>query len=126
MCQLLSSSGGSSTGKLLILDEPTTGLHFSDIENLLGVFQKLVDSGHSLLVIEHNLDVIKSADWILDLGPEAGKHGGQLVGEGPPEKIANENTPTATFIRQALGMAASASSHRPAMERPKVMSNAIT
>ncbi len=56
---------------MLILDEPTTGLHFSDIEKLLGVFQKLVDSGHSLLVIEHNLEVINSADWILDLGPEA-------------------------------------------------------
>jgi excinuclease ABC subunit A len=105
LCQLLSSSDGprdSSRPKLLILDEPTTGLHFSDIENLLGVFQKLVNSGHSLLVIEHNLDVIKSADWILDLGPEAGKHGGQLVAQGPPETVAKLNTPTAHFLNQAL------------------------
>jgi len=104
LCQLLSGNTGLQTGsgKLLILDEPTTGLHFSDIENLLGVFQKLVDSGHSLLVIEHNLDVIKSADWILDLGPEAGKHGGQLVGQGTPEHIATLDTPTAFFVKQAL------------------------
>ncbi|MEX1116911.1 MAG: excinuclease ABC subunit UvrA, partial [Akkermansiaceae bacterium] len=103
LCQLLSSSGTpTSVGKLLILDEPTTGLHFSDIENLLTVFQKLVDSGHSLLVIEHNLDVIKSADWILDLGPEAGKHGGQLVAQGPPESVAKLDTPTAHFLKQAL------------------------
>ncbi|RYD46926.1 MAG: excinuclease ABC subunit A, partial [Verrucomicrobiaceae bacterium] len=102
LCQLLSASAEKSGGKLLILDEPTTGLHFSDIENLLGVFQKLVDSGHSLLVIEHNLDVIKSADWILDLGPEAGKHGGKLVGEGTPEDVAKSDTPTAQFLRQVL------------------------
>ncbi|MES2657244.1 MAG: excinuclease ABC subunit UvrA [Verrucomicrobiota bacterium] len=104
LCQLLSSTGArdSSRAKLLILDEPTTGLHFSDIENLLTVFQKLVDSGHSLLVIEHNLDVIKSADWILDLGPEAGKYGGQLVAQGPPETVAKLDTPTAHFLKQAL------------------------
>ena len=103
LCQLLSASGGpAATGKLLILDEPTTGLHFSDIENLLAVFQRLVDSGHSLLVIEHNLDVIKSADWILDLGPEAGKYGGQLVAQGSPETVALLDTPTASFLKQAL------------------------
>ena len=110
LCQLLSSSDGprdSSRPKLLILDEPTTGLHFSDIENLLTVFQKLVDSGHSLLVIEHNLDVIKSADWILDLGPEAGQHGGQLVAQGPPEKVAKLDTPTARFLKQSLAGTAS-------------------
>ena len=103
LCQLLAASSGGN--KLLILDEPTTGLHFSDIENLLGVFRKLVDSGHSLLVIEHNLDVIKSADWILDLGPEAGQHGGQLVAQGTPEQIAKTKTPTAKYIREALGRA---------------------
>ncbi len=104
LCQLLSSNLQSSIShrKLLILDEPTTGLHFSDIENLLAVFQKLVSSGHSLLVIEHNLDVIKSADWILDLGPEAGKHGGQLVAQGPPETVAKLDTPTAAYLKQAL------------------------
>lgn len=107
LCQLLASSSQPSAqnSKLLILDEPTTGLHFSDIENLLAVFQQLVDSGHSLLVIEHNLDVIKSADWILDLGPEAGKHGGQLVAQGTPEQVAKTKTPTAHYIRQALGKA---------------------
>lgn len=107
LCQLLSTTETKAASKvlprLLILDEPTTGLHFSDIENLLGVFQKLVDAGHSLLVIEHNLDVIKSADWVLDLGPEAGKNGGQLVGVGTPETIATADTPTAHFLRQALG-----------------------
>ncbi len=106
LCLLLSSNLQSSTDhKLLILDEPTTGLHFSDIENLLGVFGKLVDSGHSLLVIEHNLDVIKSADWIIDLGPEAGKHGGRLVAAGPPEEVATLDTPTADYLREALSPA---------------------
>ncbi|MGJ8644995.1 MAG: excinuclease ABC subunit UvrA [Luteolibacter sp.] len=105
LCQLLASSSKLSApaSKLLILDEPTTGLHFSDIENLLAVFQQLVDSGHSLLVIEHNLDVIKSADWILDLGPEAGKHGGQLAAQGSPEQIAKTKTPTAKYVAEALG-----------------------
>ncbi len=129
LCQLLSSSDGprdSSRPKLLILDEPTTGLHFSDIENLLGVFQKLVDSGHSLLVIEHNLDVIKSADWILDLGPEAGKHGGQLVAQGPPEKVAKTNTPTAHFIKKALGHSPSSPSYQPSTKNHQPSPNCIS
>ncbi len=108
LCQLLTVAGTTSPSswkgqpvpsKLLILDEPTTGLHFTDIQNLLTVFQNLVNSGHTLLVIEHNLDVIKSADWILDLGPEAGQHGGQLVAQGPPEKVAQLDTPTAHFLK---------------------------
>ncbi|HEX7262216.1 MAG TPA: excinuclease ABC subunit A, partial [Luteolibacter sp.] len=128
LCQLLSSNHQSSIShrKLLILDEPTTGLHFSDIENLLGVFQKLVDSGHSLLVIEHNLDVIKSADWILDLGPEAGKHGGQLVAQGSPETVAKLDTPTARFLKQALGLAPSSSFHQPSTLNHQPSSNSIT
>jgi excinuclease ABC subunit A len=112
LCQLLAASSSSLSvpgSKLLILDEPTTGLHFTDIEKLLGVFQRLVDAGHSLLVIEHNLDVIKSADWILDLGPEAGANGGQLVGEGPPEHIATLGTETARFLQPVLSGAANAS-----------------
>jgi excinuclease ABC subunit A len=110
LCQLLASSSSKLSAlcsKLLILDEPTTGLHFSDIENLLGVFQKLVESGHSLLVIEHNLDVIKSADWIIDLGPEAGKHGGQIVAQGTPEEIAKHKSPTGTYLKAALSGTAS-------------------
>jgi excinuclease ABC subunit A len=75
-------------GALLIFDEPTTGLHFDDVAQLLTVFQRLVDEGNSLVVIEHNSDVIKCADWVVDLGPEAGVHGGQLVCEGTPETVA--------------------------------------
>ena len=104
LCQLLAEATGrdGSSSKLLILDEPTTGLHFSDIERLLGVFQRLVDAGQSLLVIEHNLDVIKCADWILDLGPEAGSNGGKLVAEGSPEHIAAQSTETARFLKPML------------------------
>ncbi|MEY3395787.1 MAG: hypothetical protein RL346_2024, partial [Verrucomicrobiota bacterium] len=105
LCQLLASSSSklsAQSSKLLILDEPTTGLHFSDIENLLGVFQQLVESGHSLLVIEHNLDVIKSADWIIDLGPEAGKDGGRVVAQGTPEEIAKHPSPTGHYLKAAL------------------------
>jgi excinuclease ABC subunit A len=72
---------------LYILDEPTTGLHFADVEKLLGVLQRLVDGGNTVVVIEHNLDVIKTADWILDMGPEGGSGGGQLVVAGPPEAV---------------------------------------
>jgi len=72
---------------LYILDEPTTGLHFDDIAKLLAAFKKLLTAGHSLLVIEHNLDVIKTADWIVDLGPEGGEEGGQLVAAGTPEQL---------------------------------------
>jgi excinuclease ABC subunit A len=93
-----------ATGKTLyILDEPTTGLHFADIEKLLEVLQRLVDAGNTVLVIEHNLDVIKQADWIVDLGPEGGESGGEVIASGPPEEIAaTEGSFTGEFLRPLL------------------------
>ena len=92
-----------ATGKTLyLLDEPTTGLHFEDIRVLLGVIDKLVEKGNTVVVIEHNLDVIKCADHIIDLGPEGGRNGGMIIAEGTPEEVAKTNSPTAEFIRQEL------------------------
>lgn len=98
-----------STGKTLyILDEPTTGLHFADIENLLNVLHKLVDNGNTVLVIEHNLDVIKTADWIIDLGPDGGNAGGQLIATGTPENLAlNNKSYTGHYLGQILQQEAS-------------------
>ncbi|RXK55957.1 excinuclease ABC subunit A [Oleiharenicola lentus] len=93
----------SSAGALLLLDEPTTGLHRHDVKRLLGVLQRIVDAGHSVIVIEHNLDVLKSADWILEVGPDAGANGGRIVAEGPPESISAADTATSPFLREALG-----------------------
>ena len=99
-----------ATGKTLyILDEPTTGLHFADIEKLLEVLQRLVDSGNTVLVIEHNLDVIKQADWIVDLGPEGGEAGGEVIAVGTPEEIAEvEESSTGRFLRGVLAEPAAA------------------
>ncbi len=99
-----------ATGRTLyILDEPTTGLHFADIETLLGVLQRLVDAGNTVLVIEHNLDVIKQADWVVDLGPEGGEAGGELLASGTPEEIAEvEESYTGQFLRAVLAQPAAA------------------
>src|ERR1700734_714588 len=97
-------------GILYILDEPTTGLHFDDIAKLLSAFRKLLESGASLLVIEHNLDVIKSADWLIDLGPEGGDRGGKIIATGTPEQVArNAKSHTGKFLARAL--AAHANGH---------------
>jgi excinuclease ABC subunit A len=99
-----------ATGRTLyILDEPTTGLHFADIEKLLDVLQRLVDAGNTVLVIEHNLDVIKQADWIVDLGPEGGEAGGEVIATGTPEQVAEvEESYTGQFLRQVLPKVAAA------------------
>ncbi len=92
------------TGKTLyILDEPTTGLHFQDIQHLLEVLRKLVDKGNSVIIIEHNLDIIKNSDWIIDIGPEGGYEGGKIIAEGTPEQIADmKHTYTGTFLKMEM------------------------
>jgi excinuclease ABC subunit A len=108
--KLAAELGKVATGRTLyILDEPTTGLHFADIEKLLETLQRLVDAGNTMLVIEHNLDVIKQADWIVDLGPEGGEAGGEVIAEGTPEQIAEEERSfTGRFLRALLPAAAAA------------------
>ena len=93
-----------STGKTLyILDEPTTGLHSADVKRLLSILQQLVDGGNSMVIIEHNLDVIKSADWIIDMGPEGGQGGGKVVATGTPEQVAkNQNSATGRYLAKML------------------------
>jgi excinuclease ABC subunit A len=118
-----------ATGRTLyILDEPTTGLHFHDVAKLLEVLHELVDAGNTIAVIEHNLEVIKTADWIIDLGPEGGDGGGQLVAVGTPEDVAaNEASYTGQFLaallkrRGAVTKKASAAANAsPAKKRSKI------
>jgi excinuclease ABC subunit A len=99
-----------STGRTLyILDEPTTGLHFEDIRRLLGVLDRLVEAGNTVVVIEHNLDVIKTADWVIDVGPEGGDGGGRIVAVGTPEQVAaEEESYTGRFLAEMLPRPAAA------------------
>ena len=88
---------------LFVFDEPTTGLHFHDIKKLLKSFDALLDKGHSIIVVEHNLDLIKCADWIIDLGPEGGENGGLLLAEGTPEDVVrNKKSITGRYLKEKL------------------------
>ena len=95
-----------ATGRTIyVLDEPTTGLHFEDIRKLLGVLGRLVDTGNTVIVIEHNLDVIKTANWVIDLGPEGGSGGGTVIATGRPEQVAMvEDSYTGEFLKKMLNV----------------------
>ncbi len=89
-------------GSMYVMDEPTTGLHMSDISHLMAVIHRLVDTGNTVIVIEHNLDVIKNADWIIDMGPEGGNKGGKVIFEGTPKQLLGaENSLTGTALKSA-------------------------
>ena len=107
-----------------ILDEPTTGLHFSDIQMLIDVLQRLVDRGNTVLVIEHNIDVLKCADYLVDLGPEGGMGGGQIIAQGTPEQVAQStDSRTAPFLARALAQQAPVQSPKPRRKKqPKTLS----
>jgi excinuclease ABC subunit A len=100
----LAQAGKRVGRKLYILDEPTTGLHLDDVRVLMSVLDRLVDAGHTVLVIEHHMDVIKRADWVIDMGPEAGIDGGRVVAQGTPEALAQvEGSHTGRYLREVLG-----------------------
>jgi excinuclease ABC subunit A len=125
--KLASELSKRPTGKTLyLLDEPTTGLHFEDIKKLLSVLQRLTEAGNSVIVIEHNLDVIKTADWIIDLGPEGGERGGVVIAEGTPEEVAAvENSYTGQFLRKMLSQGTDALKESNQEERRKDLVEAI-
>ena len=100
---LATSLGSSLVGSMYILDEPTTGLHFADVAKLIEILQRLTDGGNTVVVIEHNLDIIKSADYIIDLGPESGDRGGEIVATGTPKEIARvKNSYTGQYLKKIL------------------------
>jgi excinuclease ABC subunit A len=105
--KLATELGKNATGHTLyVLDEPTTGLHFADIHNLLNVLNRLADMGNTVVVIEHNLDVIKCADWLIDMGPEGGDGGGRVIAAGPPERIVQvEASYTGEYLKPKLAVA---------------------
>jgi len=116
----LATAGRTAGRKLYVMDEPTTGLHLEDIRKLADVFDRLVEQGHTLVVIEHNLDVIKLADWVIDLGPEAGDQGGRVVAMGRPEEIATvAESHTGDWLRAVLGAAGSRGASRPPSDVPR-------
>ena len=91
-------------GSVYVMDEPTTGLHMSDIGHLLVVINRLVDAGNTVIVIEHNLDIVRNADWIIDMGPEGGNKGGQVIFEGTPRQLlASKESITAEYVRREMG-----------------------
>ncbi len=103
LAEFTQASASDAKPSLFLFDEPTTGLHFDDVRVLLQVFQRLVNAGHSVLVIEHNLDVIRCADWIIDLGPDAGDAGGKIVAQGTPEQVAQvKGSHTGEALRACL------------------------
>jgi excinuclease ABC subunit A len=105
--KLSSELSRRDTGRTLyLLDEPTTGLHYVDVERLLAVLHRLVEHGNTVVVIEHNLDVLKTADWVIDLGPEGGDKGGYVIAEGTPEQLAvNRKSATGEYLREPLARA---------------------
>ena len=115
--KLATELGKTATGHTLyVLDEPTTGLHFADIHNLLNVLNRLADLGNTVLVIEHNLDVIKCADWIIDMGPEGGDGGGTVIAEGTPEHVARaKGSHTAEYLKPKLQPAPAATKQKRAL-----------
>ncbi|MDE3078124.1 MAG: excinuclease ABC subunit A, partial [Chloroflexota bacterium] len=120
------AQASKSPNQLFILDEPTTGLHPADVSTLVGALHRLVDGGHSVVVVEHDTDVVWSSDWVIDLGPEGGNEGGRLVGEGPPERIAELDSLTGRALRERPAKRMRIAAHRPPPHRQQPLQPAFT